>query len=111
VNVFSQCLVQDCRAILRSRKAWFDPIIFFSLMIALFGVAIGFDPKPLQQFSPAIVWISFFLTSLMSIETLFRRDYAEGVLEQLVLSPQPLWELMLAKSLAFWLAFCIPLLL
>lgn len=51
------------------------------------------------------------LTSLLSIDTLMRIDQEEGILEQLALSDYPLWWLLLAKSVAVWLASCLPLVL
>ena len=61
--------------------------------------------------SPAIIWITFLLTSLLTIDTLVRIDQEEGVLEQFALSQYPLWWIILAKSIAVWLASCLPLVL
>lgn len=108
---FTACLTNDITALLQSRAQWLQPVIFFIIFISLFGLGLGLDTQLLTKVSPAVVWITFLLTALFTIEAMFRSDYEEGVLEQLLLSPHPLWWLILAKSLAFWVVSCLPLIL
>ena len=49
------------------------------------------------------------LASLLSVDGLFLSDYRDGTLEQLVISPQPLYLMVLAKILAHWLISGLPL--
>ena len=87
------------------------PIVFFLVFISLFGIGLGFENQRLMAASPAIIWITFLFITLSTIDNLFRREQEEGTLSQLVLSPYPLWWLLLAKSVAFWLVACLPLIL
>jgi len=109
LTVFAQCLRNDLKTLIRQPAQWLHPIAFFGLIVCLFGIGLGSDNTQLIQLSPVIIWVAFLLTAIFTIETLFYRDYEEGVLEQWMVSPYPLWWLMLAKSLAFWLASCLPL--
>lgn len=93
----------------RSPAQWFHPIIFFVIFISLFGIGLAISPDQLMKISPAVIWIAFLFTSLLTIETLFKNDQEDGSLEQLLLSPTPLWWLLLAKSLALWIVCCLPL--
>lgn len=111
LKIFYACLKSDLRGIIRNRAQWLHPIIFFIIFISLFGIGLGFDTQQLVKVTPAIIWIAFLLTALFTIETMFRADQEEGVLEQMLLSPYPLWWLILAKSIAFWIASCLPLIL
>lgn len=111
LSVFASCLTNDLYSLIRSRAQWFNPVVFFSIIIALFGIGLGAEQALLVKISPAIIWITFLLTSLFTVESMMHRDQEEGILEQLVLSPYPLWWLILAKSLALWITACLPLLL
>ncbi|MBI2791088.1 MAG: heme exporter protein CcmB [Gammaproteobacteria bacterium] len=111
MSVFCACMRNDLQVMIRSPKEWSNPILFFIIFISLFGIGLGFDSEILMKMSPAIIWIAFLLTSLFTIETLFRNEMEEGGVEQLLLSPYPLWWLILAKFVAIWLVSCLPLIL
>ena len=110
MKVFYACLRNDMRVMLRCRSTWIHSLIFFIIFISLFGIALGFDSH-FVKLSPAIVWIAFLVTSLFGIEAFFATEREEGMLEQLILSPHPLWWLICAKSVAIWIATCLPLIL
>src|SRR6185295_14276046 len=61
--------------------------------------------------APGIVWVAALLASLLGLQRLFADDHADGSLEQMLLAPQPLEILVLAKVLAHWLTSGLPLLL
>ena len=48
---------------------------------------------------------------MLSLDSLFRSDFDDGSLEQLLLSPHPLTILVFAKIIAHWLVIGLPLLL
>ncbi|MCB1757706.1 MAG: heme exporter protein CcmB, partial [Gammaproteobacteria bacterium] len=56
-------------------------------------------------------WVAALLSALLSLDSLFRSDYQDGTLEQLVLSAQPLAILVIARVFAHWVMSAIPLLL
>lgn len=109
--IFYQSVKKDCMVMVRYPAQWVQPAIFFMIFISLFGIGLGFDNQLLITISPAIIWIAFLLTSLFTIESVFHKEKEQGLLEQLVLSPHPLWWLILAKACAFWLVSCLPLML
>lgn len=111
LNVFYSCIKSDLKTLQRKRADWVYPIVFFLVFISLFGIGLGFDNQRLIAASPAIIWITFLFITLSTIDNLFRREQEEGTLSQLVLSPYPLWWLLLAKSVVFWLVACLPLIL
>ncbi len=109
--IFKQCLKHDLLVMQRHRAEWVQPLVFFIIFISLFGIGLGFEGNMLITVAPAIIWISFLLTSLFSIESIFRRELEAGLLENLVLSPHPLWWLLFVKALAIWVMSCLPLIL
>ncbi|HRE32756.1 MAG TPA: heme exporter protein CcmB, partial [Candidatus Berkiella sp.] len=101
LKVFFSCIKNDLKTLQRKRADWIHPIIFFLVFISLFGIGLGFENQQLIAASPAIIWITFLLISLTTIDNLFKREQEEGTLTQLVLSPYPLWWLLLAKAVVF----------
>lgn len=88
-----------------------NPLWFFLILIALFPLLIGPEPTLLARIAPAIAWISALLSALLSFERLFRDDFLDGSLEQLMLINQPLALISLAKVIAHWLLTGLPLIL
>jgi heme exporter protein B len=93
-------------------RRWSDlalPWLFFIIVCTLFPLAIGQDPLLLQVVGPGAIWVAALLATLLSLNSLFRSDFADGSLEQLALSEHPLTVLLLAKSTAHWLTTQLPL--
>jgi heme exporter protein B len=55
--------------------------------------------------------VTALLAVMLSMEGLFRADYDDGSLEQLLLSPQPLYFHLLVKVFGHWLVTGLPLVL
>ncbi|HET8706863.1 MAG TPA: heme exporter protein CcmB, partial [Pseudomonadales bacterium] len=93
----------------RYRSEWVNTLFFFIMVTSLFPLGVSPEPKLLQQIAPGIVWIAALLATLLSVDSLFRHDYDDGCLETLLLSPQPLFILVLAKIAAHWCVTGLPL--
>jgi heme exporter protein B len=78
-------------------------IRYFAMVVALFPLGLGPAPAQLAVFAPGILWIVALLSNLLTSDAVFRSDYDDGSLEQLLLSPQPLYLSVLAYILAHWL--------
>ncbi|MBW1214312.1 heme exporter protein CcmB [Pantoea allii] len=88
-----------------------NPLWFFLIVITLFPLGIGPEPQQLARIAPGIVWVAALLSSLLALERLFRDDYLDGTLEQLLLSPTPLPVTVMGKVIAHWLVTGLPLIL
>src|SRR3972149_3294074 len=86
-------------------------LIFFVIVVSLFPFGVGPDAELLKVLGPGVIWVAALLASMLSLGRLFAGDYSDGVLEQLLLTPQPLAVLALAKVLAHWLLSGLPLVL
>ncbi len=88
-----------------------NPLWFFLIVITLFPLGIGPEPQLLARIAPGIVWVAALLASLLSLERLFRDDFLDGSLEQLLLLPTPLPMTVLGKVCAHWVVTGLPLLI
>ncbi len=95
----------------RQRTDMVNPLFFFIMVITLFPLGVGPEPQILGRIAPGILWIAALLSTLLSVDSLFRQDFDDGSLEILLLSPQPLFILVLGKILAHWVVTSIPLIL
>jgi heme exporter protein B len=84
---------------------------FFVIVVSLFPLGVGPQADTLREIAPGVVWVAALLAAMLSLARLFGSDYADGTLEQLVLTAQPLSLLVLAKVLAHWLTTGLPLIL
>lgn len=82
---------------------------FYAGVATLLPLAIGPEPDRLAAVAPGLAWVALALASLLSLERLFERDYEDGALDLLVLSPVPLELTCAAKCLGQWLATGAPL--
>jgi heme exporter protein B len=67
------------------------------------------DSETLRTLAPGVLWVAALLATLLSLDSMFRSDFEDGALEQLLVSPRPLLVLVLAKILAHWLVTGLPL--
>lgn len=86
-----------------------NPLIFFLMVVVFTPLGISEDPRMLTKIAPGMLWVIALLATLLSLDGLFRSDYDDGSLEQMVLSPQPLGLLVLTKVFAHWLLTGVPL--
>ncbi|MDW2716996.1 heme exporter protein CcmB [Klebsiella pasteurii] len=101
----------ELRVAFRHRAEIANPLWFFLMVITLFPLAIGPDPQLLARLTPGIIWVAALLSSLLALERLFRDDFQDGSLEQLMLLPLPLPAVVLAKVMAHWAVTGLPLLI
>ena len=93
----------------RKRAEASNPLLFFLIVASLFPLGIGPGPAELARIAPAVVWVTALLASLLSTDSLFRADFDDGSLEQIVRSPSSLYALVLAKMAVHWLITGLPL--
>ncbi|HKJ54159.1 MAG TPA: heme exporter protein CcmB, partial [Gammaproteobacteria bacterium] len=104
-------LRRDLLLALRNRAEYAVPLLFFVLVITLFPLALGAEPRLLERIAPGIIWVAALLASMLSLESIFRSDFDDGSLEQILLSAHPVGVLVLAKVGAHWLVTGLPLLI
>ena len=86
-------------------------VMFFMIVVILFPLGVGPEPDILNKISSGVIWVAALLSAMLSMDRLFHVDYDDGSLELLVLHPQPLEFIVLAKVLAHWLTTGLPLII
>ncbi len=104
-------LRRDLLIAYKRKNDLFNPFMFFVLVATLFPIGISPEPEALGEISAGVLWISALLASLLAMDNLFRADFEDGSLELLMLSPHPLYFLVLAKNIAHWLVSGLPIVL
>lgn len=102
-KLFVQTLKRDMVLAFRRKSELVNPLIFFLIVVTLFPIGVSPEPQFLAELAPGLLWVAALLATLLSMESLFRADFEDGSLEQLLLSPQPLFMVVLAKVSAHWL--------
>ena len=86
-------------------------VAFFVLVVVLVPLGIGPEPGILARIAGGIVWIAALLAALLSLDRLFQADFEDGSLDQLILSPLALEQVVLAKAIAHWVTTGLPMML
>ena len=110
-KAFSTVVMRDLLLAMRHRSDILTTLFFFVIAISLFPLGVGPELNTLREIAPGVFWVAALLASMLSLERLFAIDFADGTLEQLLLTPQPATILVLAKVLAHWLITGVPLVL
>ena len=82
---------------------------FYAGVVTMLPLAIGPDLERLASIAPAAAFVALALASLLSLERTFERDYEDGALDLLALSPVALEATAAIKCLAQWIAAGAPL--
>lgn len=108
-RAFTGTLQRDLLLVIRRRSDIVNPLLFFSIAVSLFPLGISPESEFLSQIAAGVLWVAALLATLLSLDSLFQQDMADGSLEQLVISPHPLPVLVLSKVLVHWLVTGLPL--
>ena len=111
IAVFATVLRRDLRVAWRQKSDVLMSLVFFVIVASLFPLAIGPETALLQRIAPGILWVGALLAAVLSLQRMFAGDHADGTLEQMLLSPTPLYIIVAAKTIAHWLVAGLPLVL
>lgn len=82
---------------------------FFLCLTVLVPLAAGGDPAGLKPVAGSVAWVALAVSSILSLERLFERDFEDGTLDLIALGPVPLELAVITKAKAQWLAVGWPL--
>jgi len=110
-RVFAIIMKRDLLLAMRRKSDITSTLFFFVVVVSLFPLAIGPELETLRVIAPGIVWVAALLASMLALDHMFSVDFMDGSLEQMLLTPQPLSILVIAKITAHWLITGLPLVL
>jgi len=110
-TAFVALLRRDFLLAYRRRAELLQPLVFLLVVVTLFPLGVGPSPDLLANIAPGVIWIAALLATVLSLDSLFRSDFEDGTLEQMVLSGQSLALIALARTVAHWLVAGLPIVL
>jgi len=110
-TAFMALLRRDFLLAYRRRAELLQPLVFLLVVVTLFPLGVGPSPTLLANIAPGVIWIAALLATVLSLDSLFRSDFEDGTLEQMVLSGQSLALIALARTVAHWLVAGLPIVL
>jgi heme exporter protein B len=109
LKMFVAQVLRDLKIAFRAPGELVNPLVFYLIGITLFPLGVGPNADRLAEIAPGVLWVLALLATLMSLDSLFRRDFDDGTLEQLALHVEPLFVGVLAKVCGHWLVTGLPL--
>lgn len=109
MNAFVTIIHRDLLLVMRRKSEVLTALFFFVVVTSLFPLGIGADAALLRKIAPGVLWVAALLSTLLGLQRMFAADYADGALEQLILTPQSLVLLVSGKVAAHWLVSGLPL--
>jgi heme exporter protein B len=106
---FAWAFARDMKLALRHPGETMLVVAFFILVASLFPLGVGADPQLLQRIGPGVIWVCALLAAFLSLPAMFASDHADGMLEQMTLSPHPMVGWASGKIAAHWVATGLPL--
>jgi len=108
---FAWGLRRDLRLSARSSAEVLVVLGFFLIVVTLFPLSVGPDPRILHRIGAGIIWVCATLACLLSLHRMFALDFADGSLEQMLFGAMPFPSIVAGKIGAHWLTTGCPLLL
>ncbi len=94
---------REWRVLMRNRAAVLNPMAFMFLAVMLFAVGSPLQDNTRAQFGGAVLWLIVLLTNMLSLDSLFRRDYDNGVLEQVLTTAEVPLLVVLVRIFVQWM--------
>ena len=110
-TAFTALLRRDFLLAYRRRAELLQPLVFLLVVTTLFPLGVGPSPGLLASIAAGVIWIAALLATVLSLDSLFRSDFEDGTLAQMVLSGQSLALIALARTVAHWLVAGLPIVL
>ena len=110
-GMFGWLVWRDVTLAWRRKSDVLGTLVFFVMVVSLFPLTLGPEVEFLRTVAPGVVWVAALLASMLSLARLYTDDHVDGTLEQMLLTPQPTFAIVLAKVLAQWLISALPLVL
>lgn len=111
LSAFFALIKRDLMLSYRHRTELLNPLLFFVIVVTLFPLGTSPEKTLLQTMAPGVIWVAALLAAMLSLDTMFKADYDDGTLEQMLLSPHSNAVLVLAKIISHWLVTGVPIIL
>ena len=105
-KLFRIILRRDLMLAFRRKSDLAQVIFFFAVVVTLVPLGVGAETNILRSIAPGVVWVAALLAALLSLPRMFEAD---GTLEQMLVTAEPLPVVVVAKVFAHWLVTGVPM--
>jgi len=91
---------RDLLLAFRQRADVANTLLFFIVVVTMVPLGVGAEPNLLRSIAPGVVWVAALLAAILSLNRLFAADFADGTLEQMLMSAEPLPLIVLVTVIA-----------
>jgi heme exporter protein B len=109
IETFVAVVRRDLLLALRQRADVANTLLFFVVVVSMVPLGVGPELNTLRLIAPGIVWVAALLAAILSLGRLFAADHADGALEQMLLTRNPLVVVVLGKIASHWLVTGLPI--
>ena len=106
---FYRLILRDIHLVIKGSSDAGAALLFYLLAIIMFPLSSGTESTLLISIAGGAIWVAALFSSLLSLDRLFRSDFEDGSLEQLVLSGMSLETIVISKCFAHWLTTGLPI--
>ena len=106
---FYRLILRDIHLVIKGSSDAGAALLFYLLAIIMFPLSSGTEATLLTSIAGGAIWVAALFSSLLSLDRLFRSDFEDGSLEQLVLSGMSLETIVISKCFAHWLTTGLPI--
>ncbi len=106
---FYRLILRDIHLVIKGSSDAGAALLFYLLAIIMFPLSSGTEATLLTSIAGGSIWVAALFSSLLSLDRLFRSDFEDGSLEQLVLSGMSLETIVISKCFAHWLTNGLPI--
>ena len=78
---------REWQLMFRNTSSLIQPLVFFIIIALLFPFSLPAENNLLEKIGGGVIWVSAVLATLLSLEAMFRDDYIDGTLEQILIQP------------------------
>ncbi|HMW72116.1 MAG TPA: heme exporter protein CcmB [Cellvibrionaceae bacterium] len=108
-HALAASLKRELLLAVRQKSELFNPLLFFLVVVVFVPLGITPDKNFLAKLAPGMIWVFALLATLLSLESLFKADFEDGSLEQMLVSPLSLFWIVGVKVFCHWLLTGVPL--
>lgn len=109
LELFFSVIRRDLLLALKQKSDLIQTLFFFAVVVTLVPLGVGAEANLLRSMAPGVVWVAALLAALLSLPRLFAHDWADGTLEQMLISAEPLVVIVMGKVAAHWLVTGLPM--
>jgi heme exporter protein B len=101
LRVLLQVIRRDLLLAVRQKADVLNTLFFFVVVVTMVPLGIGPEPNLLRAIAPGVVWVAALLAAILSLARLFANDYADGTLEQMLVTGLPLTVMSIVFGVVF----------